>query len=72
MLSKMCMVSKPTRRIWMGREDLEGLARGEKRGYVVGLREVGESMFVSTDRGVMEVREAVERGVGGMLLCRVV
>ncbi|MCJ1353616.1 MAG: hypothetical protein MMC33_003603 [Icmadophila ericetorum] len=71
-LSKMNLVSKPTRRIWMGREDLEGLAKGEKRGYVYGLREVGESLFVSTDRGIMEIREAVERGVGGMLLCRVV
>ena len=55
----------------MKREELEGLCRGEKRGYVEGLRQVGECMYVSTDRGVMEIRECVERRVGGMLLCRV-
>ena len=56
----------------MGRDDLEGLCLGAKRGYVEGLRGIGECMFVSTDRGVMEIRECVERKVGGMLLCRVI
>ncbi|MCJ1259008.1 hypothetical protein MMC24_006842 [Lignoscripta atroalba] len=70
-LSKMSMVSKPSRRIWMGVEDLDGLVKGEKRGYVQGLRGIGESLFLTTDRGIMEVRECVERKVGGMLLCRV-
>ena len=55
----------------MGVEDLDGLVKGEKRGYVQGLRGIGESLFLTTDRGIMEVRECVERKVGGMLLCRV-
>ena len=55
----------------MGLPDLEGLIRGEKRGYVRGLRSVGEALFVTTDRGILEIREAVERRVGGMVLCRV-
>ena len=54
----------------MGVEELEALCRGEKRGYVRGLRGVGECLFVSTDRGIMEARECVERKLGGMLLCR--
>ena len=70
-LSKMGMVSKPTRRIWMGVEELRDVAKGVRSGYVEGLRGVGECLFVSTDRGIMEVRECVERGVGGMVLCRV-
>ena len=70
-LEKIRLVSKPTRRVWMPVGDLEGLVRGEKRGYVKGLRGVGEAMFLSTDRGIMEIRECVERKVGGMLLCRV-
>jgi len=70
-LSKLQMVSKPTRRVWMGVQDLEGLVLGDRRGYVKGLRAVGESMYVSTDRGILEVRECVERKTGGMLLCRV-
>lgn len=37
-----------------------------------GLTRPGECLFVSTDRGVLEARECVERKVGGMILCRVV
>ena len=70
-LEKMALVSKPTRRVWMCVPQLEGLVRGEQQGYVKGLRAVGEGMYVSTDRGIMEIREAVERRTGGMLLCRV-
>ena len=55
----------------MGAEDLGKVARGDRAGYVSGLRGIGECLFVSTDRGIMEVRECVERGVGGMVLCRV-
>ena len=70
-LEKMRLVSKPTRRVWMSVGDIGGLVRGERRGYVNGLRGIGESMFVTTDRGILEARECVERRIGGMLLCRV-
>lgn len=70
-LEKMQVVSKPTRRVWMAVPQLEGLVRGRQQGYVRGLRALGEGMYVSTDRGIMEIREAVERRTGGMLLCRV-
>ncbi|KAM0802634.1 mitochondrial 37S ribosomal protein S8 [Usnea florida] len=70
-LEKMRLVSKPTRRVWMPVADIERLVRGQKMGYVDGLRGIGESMFVTTDRGIMEARECVERRIGGMLLCRV-
>lgn len=70
-LEKMRLVSKPTRRVWMPIGDIEALVKGERRGYVNGLRGIGESMFVTTDRGIMEARECVERRIGGMLLCRV-
>jgi len=70
-LEKMRLVSKPTRRVWMPVADLEDLARGNKRGHVRGMRGVGEAMFLTTDRGIMEIRECVERKIGGMLLCRI-
>ena len=70
-LETMRLVSKPTRRVWMGFRELEDLTKGEKVGYVRGLRGVGEGVYVTTDRGIMEVREAVERRVGGMVLLRV-
>ncbi|KAI4203479.1 MAG: hypothetical protein LQ350_001817 [Teloschistes chrysophthalmus] len=70
-LYKMGLVSKPTRRVWMGFRDIDRLAKGDHSGYVRGLRGVGESMYVTTDQGIMEVRECSEKRTGGMLLCRV-
>lgn len=55
----------------MDAEGLGRVVRGREAEGVKGLTRPGESMFVSTDRGVMEARECVERRVGGMLLCRV-
>lgn len=65
------MVSKPTKRVWMDVEGIGKLVRGREADYVKGLTRPGECLFVSTDRGVLEARECVERRVGGMLLCRV-
>ncbi len=70
-LTKMSMVSKPTKRISMNAEELGRLVRGRDTGFVTGLRRPGECLFVSTDRGILESRECVERKVGGMLLCKV-
>lgn len=67
----MKMVSKPTKRIHMDLEGLGMLMRGKEANYVKGLTTPGECMYVTTDKGVMEVRECVERRLGGMVLCRV-
>lgn len=69
-LSKMSLVSKPKQRVWLGVAGLKEIAAGKEHGYVKGLQP-GECLFLSTDRGVLEIREAVERQVGGQLLCRV-
>lgn len=71
MLSQMAMVSKPTKRIYVDAQGIAKLVRGRDAGTVRGLRKPGECIFVSTDRGILEARECVERKVGGMLLCRV-
>ena len=70
-LSKMSMVSKPTKRVWMNQEGLARLVKGRDYEYVKGLRDVGETLYVSTDQGILEARECVERRTGGMILCRV-
>ena len=71
-LSKMSMVSKPTKRVWMDVDGLGRLIRGRDANYVKGLTKPGECLFVSTDKGILEARDCVERRIGGMLLCRVV
>lgn len=70
-LKHMKLVSKPTRRIWLTSEDLGKITRTRESSYVKGLTHPGECMFVTTDRGILEARECVERKLGGMALCRV-
>ncbi|KAI0410034.1 ribosomal protein S8 [Xylaria palmicola] len=68
-LGRMSCVSKPKRLVTAALPALERLARGRDDGRLRGLN-LGECMFVSTDRGTLELREAVERKLGGVLLCR--
>lgn len=70
-IDRMQLVSKPTRRIWIATEGLSQLVLGRQSGYVKGLSRPGECIFVSTDKGILEARECVEKKIGGMLLCRV-
>ncbi|KAM3084084.1 hypothetical protein ACMFMG_001808 [Clarireedia jacksonii] len=70
-LSKMTMISKPTKRVWMDVDGLSQIIRGKNANYIQGLTKPGECMFVTTSSGIMEARECVNRRVGGMLLCRV-
>lgn len=63
-------VSKPKRLVTMNLDGLERIVRGLPSKAFPGLT-LGESLFVSTDVGVLEAREAVERHRGGLLLCRV-
>ncbi|KAH6650557.1 ribosomal protein S8-like protein [Chaetomium tenue] len=63
-------VSKPSRLVTATLPQLAKVARGFPVGPIKGLN-LGETLFVSTDRGVLEVREALDRKVGGLVLCRV-
>ncbi|THY55879.1 ribosomal protein S8 [Aureobasidium pullulans] len=70
-LRKMKLLSKPTKRIWLSSDELGEIVRGKDCKFIRGLRQVGECIFVSTDKGLMEARECVERKTGGQVLCRV-
>ena len=70
-LTNMKLISKPTRRIWLTSHDLAKITRTRESSYVKGLTHPGECMFLTTDRGILEARECVERQLGGMALCRV-
>jgi ribosomal protein S8 len=70
-LNEIGLISKPSRRIQMGVSDIAKVVRGRKAGYVNGLTRPGECLFVSTDKGIFESRECVERTLGGLVLCRV-
>ncbi|KAK4129185.1 ribosomal protein S8-like protein [Parathielavia appendiculata] len=63
-------VSKPSRLVTAQLDELSRVARGLSVQQLKGLN-LGETMFLSTDRGVLEVREALAKKVGGLILCRV-
>ncbi|KAI0427044.1 ribosomal protein S8 [Xylaria sp. FL1042] len=68
-LAKMQPVSTPKRHVSTSLPGLDRLARGFSASRVRGLN-LGECMFVQTSLGTLEVREAIQRKVGGILLCR--
>ncbi|OJJ46908.1 hypothetical protein ASPZODRAFT_1846559 [Penicilliopsis zonata CBS 506.65] len=70
-LGKITLISKPKRRVIIGVEGLRDVIRGHRSESVAGLRSPGENLFLSTDRGIMEARECVEKKIGGLVLCRV-
>ncbi|KAK0387161.1 hypothetical protein NLU13_5474 [Sarocladium strictum] len=73
-LSKANVISKPSRLMTVNIEQLAKLTRGFPAkldgGVVQGLN-LGECMFVSTSKGVLEAREALAKKLGGVLMCRV-
>ena len=69
-MSRLTSLSKPKRRITMKLHELEKIAKGQTYGYVEGIK-MGELIFLSTDVGVLEIREAIGMRRGGCMLCRV-
>lgn len=69
-MSKLKAYSKPSMPVKLQLPQLEKVARGFQAGHVKGLT-LGECLFLTTDRGVLEVREALEKRVGGQILCSV-
>lgn len=72
-LRKARMISKPTKRYYLSAREIGDLCqgRGAAKNQVRPLVQVGEIMAVVTSRGVLEARECVERGLGGLVLCRI-
>lgn len=70
-INKMLVESRPRKRVNAGFRELERIIRGSEANYIKGLREPGELLFLSTDKGIMEAREAAEKKLGGLVLCRI-
>ncbi|GAP92136.2 hypothetical protein SAMD00023353_7700480 [Rosellinia necatrix] len=68
-LGRITPISTPRARQTATLRHLERITRGFDAARQRGLN-IGECMFVNTDLGTLESREAVERKVGGLLLCR--
>lgn len=72
-LRKARMISKPTKRFYLSAKEIGDLCRGRgaAKNQVKPLSQVGEILAVVTEKGVLEARECVDRGLGGLVLCRI-
>ncbi|KAK4702693.1 hypothetical protein P7C70_g3528, partial [Phenoliferia sp. Uapishka_3] len=69
-LSKMSLVSMPSRRVFMDPGELGRFVQGARVKFVKGLV-LGEVALVNSSQGWVEGREAVRRGLGGEVIARV-
>ncbi|KAJ1983737.1 hypothetical protein H4R33_004640 [Dimargaris cristalligena] len=69
-LREMKCISKPSRKISAHMGELQRLAAGRPVGIVKPLRP-GEIIMVETPEGILELQQAIKRGLHGTLLCRV-
>ncbi|KAG0043181.1 hypothetical protein BGZ83_011753 [Gryganskiella cystojenkinii] len=70
-LKKMSAVSKPSKKVVMKLPELQNLAAGNRSQFIKGLQP-GEIAILTTSYGVLELREALEKGAGGEVLCRAI
>lgn len=69
-IHKIEMISKPSRRVKLDLRELSRIVRGRAAHTVEGLQRPGELLFLFTSAGLLESREALERQLGGLALCR--
>jgi ribosomal protein S8 len=70
-LQKMSCVSKGSKKVYMTVEELKNLTAGRRAKFIPPLQ-LGEIAIVSTSRGVLEIKEAIEQNHGGVVLCRAI
>lgn len=70
-LSNMHVISKPSRKVWMSVPELQAMVEGRKGREMIKGLVPGEICFIGTDRGIMEIRDAIKRKIGGEVLVRV-
>ncbi|KAF9912227.1 hypothetical protein BX616_010376 [Lobosporangium transversale] len=70
-LKKMTAVSKPSKKVVMKVQELQNLAAGNRSQFIKGLQP-GEIAILTTNYGVLELRDALEKGAGGEVLCRAI
>ncbi|KAM0749404.1 ribosomal protein S8 [Meredithblackwellia eburnea MCA 4105] len=69
-LQKMALVSHPSKRIFMDRDEVKRFVQGARVKFVPGLR-LGEVALIKSRMGWVEGREAVKLGLGGEVIARV-
>lgn len=68
-LSELKIVSKPSRKVFATAEDLKAVAIGQKVGSLLKPSTVGQITILDTPYGVVELKDALRKNVGGEVLC---
>ncbi|KAI8884526.1 30S ribosomal protein S8 [Backusella circina FSU 941] len=68
-LSQLSLVSKPSKKVYFSVNELKNLASGSRSQFIKPLQP-GEIAIINTNKGVLELQEAIEKNVGGEVICR--
>lgn len=69
-ITKCQLLSRSNRRVYLNLRQIEDMVKGRRIATIKGLG-MGECMFIGTDQGVFEARDAIRRRLGGEAICRV-
>jgi len=68
-LNKIRPVSLPSRKIYASHDDLLAIAAARNSGTLLKAQVLGQVTIVETPYGIVELKEAIEKKVGGKVLC---
>ncbi|KAG0164931.1 hypothetical protein DFQ28_007290 [Apophysomyces sp. BC1034] len=68
-LSRLTVVSKPSKKVTFTVNEMKNIANGRRVKFIKPLQP-GEVAIINTNRGVLELQEAVKENVGGEVICR--
>lgn len=63
------VVSKPSRRVYATVDELKLIAAGREASHLLKASQVGQVTILHTPYGVLELKEALKKNVGGEVLC---
>jgi ribosomal protein S8 len=68
-LSKMKLISKPSRKVFATNQELKAIASAKRAGPLLKAGEVGQITILKTDYGIVEMKDALKKNVGGEVIC---
>ncbi|KAJ3310725.1 hypothetical protein HDV04_004681 [Boothiomyces sp. JEL0838] len=68
-LQKMGVVSKPSRRIFASVEECQAIAASKSSNSLLKNQSLGQITILNTPYGIIEMKEALKKQVGGEVLC---
>ncbi|KAI9346473.1 ribosomal protein S8 [Obelidium mucronatum] len=68
-LSDLRAVSKPSRRVFATAHELKMIAAARRAGPLLKGQQVGQVTILDTEYGIIELKDALKKNVGGEVLC---